>query len=106
MKRNFEDYKILVRHNENEDFKEIDYIDHSIESFTSFSETDYTHTILYVDENGELKREKFDNEAVKFELKTSTDGFKFAIDGTKACEEIKKLISEEVGKLKRLGAVQ
>lgn len=106
MKRNFEDYKILVRHNENEDFKEIDYIEHSIESFVSFNGADYTHTILYVDENGELKSETFDNENVKFELNTSTDGFKFTIDGTKACEEIKKLISEEISKLKRLGAVQ
>lgn len=66
MKRNFEDYKILVRRNENEDFEEVDYIEHSIEQFVMPDKTHITHTILYVDKNGMLDREEFENEDVRF----------------------------------------
>lgn len=66
MRRSFEDYKILVRSNENEDFEEIDYIEHSIEHFITPDKTHITHTILYVDKNGMLDMEEFENEDVRF----------------------------------------
>lgn len=68
MRRSFEDYKVLVRSNENEDFEEIDYIEHSIEHFITPDKTHITHTILYVDKNGTLDMEEFDNEDVRFIL--------------------------------------
>lgn len=66
MRRSFEDYKVLVRSNENEDFEEIDYIEHSIEHFITPDKTHITHTILYVDKNGMLDMEEFENEDVRF----------------------------------------
>lgn len=70
MKINFEDYKILVRYDENEDFKEIQYVEHCTEEMTTgaCTETYITHWITFVDENGILRKQSFENEDVRFVL--------------------------------------